>query len=44
MADIMKLSEEEEKAIKYIFFGREIENILINDEELRYEKHDVSKH
>ena len=44
MADVMKLTKDESDAIKYIFFGREIENILINGEWLRYEKHETSRH
>jgi len=44
MADIAKLSKAEEYAIKYIFFGREIENILSTFEEQRFEKHDTSTH
>jgi len=44
MIDIAQLSKEEEEAIKYIFFGREIENILSTNEDQRYEKHDTSKH
>jgi len=44
MADMSKLTKEEENAIKYVFFGREIENILSVNEEQRFEKHDISNH
>ncbi len=43
MADLYQITKEEERLIKNIFFGREIENILSLDPLLRYERHDVSK-